>query len=621
MRDAHKLIENKKTMIPNSIITYDTETYSIENDDGTKTHKLKVGVANYWHTRNGKSSTESITFYDVKTFWDFVESKTGIKKKLYLFAHNAQFDSLIVNMFKELPDRGWNLDKSIIDANIFIVRWEKGNVGTKEQEYRDRDLRGLVCLDTLNYFKASLREIGEKLGFEKLEIDIEKSVKTKTVSEELIAYCKRDVDITEKILLEWFKFLKDNNLGNFQPTIASQAFTAFRHRFMKNSIYIHDNERAIEIERNSYKGGRNECFFIGQLKEKIFCYDFNSLYPSVMIDHEYPTNLVSCRLQNDIETLKSDLEKHLVIAELTIKIDKPIVAHRKERLLFPIGKFTGTFCSPEIKILLERNCIINVGKVCCYNGAKIFTEYVEFFYNERLKAKEKKDKISDEMFKIMLNSLYGKFGQRLRKNELIGDADTNEISVKRIIDADDNLFTQKTFGGKVFLCSSSKEESYNSFPAIASFCTAYARTKLLLAIEKAQWENVYYVDTDSLFVNEKGKENLKDLIDDKKLGYLKLEYEAPLGMIIKGCKDYIIFKKNKSGYTEKIEKIKGVPRKAFKNNQNEYELIKFDKFATALRHGQLDRITQRNMIKQLSRDYTKGIITDTGKVEPFILDE
>lgn len=615
MRPAHKLNENKKTMSPNRMITYDTETYSVNNTDGTKTHKLKVGVANYYAKINNKIKTESIVFYDVETFWNFVESKTKDRQKLYLFAHNAQFDSLIVNMFGELPKRNWELEKNIIDSNIFIVKWIKGEKG------KGGNARSLVCLDTLNFFKARLSEIGEKLGFPKLEIDIEKSVKTKEVSEELITYCKRDVDITEKILLELFKFLKENNLGNFQPTVAGQAFTAFRHRFMKHSIYIHDNEKAIEVERNSYKGGRNECFFIGNIKEKVFCYDFNSLYPSVMIDNEYPTSLIGYRLQNDIETLKNDLENHLVIAELTIKIDKPIVAHKKERLLFPIGEFTGTFCSPEIKILLERNYIKSVGKVCCYKGAKIFKDYVEFFYNERLKAKEKKDKVSDELFKIMLNSLYGKFGQRLRKNELIGDSPINEISVRQIIDADGKYFTEKSFGGKVFLCSSLKDESYNSFPAIASFCTAYARTKLLLAIEKANWENVYYVDTDSLFVNQKGKDNLNDLIDDKKLGYLKLEYEAPLGMIIKGCKDYIIFKKNKSGYTEKIEKIKGVPRVASKNNQNEYELIKFDKFATSLRHGTLDRITQRNMIKQLSREYTKGIVQKSGKVTPIRLDE
>jgi hypothetical protein len=615
MRPSHRLNENKKTNLPNRFVTYDTETYAIENADDTKTHKLKVGVAFYWKMDKERLTTDKLVFYDVKTFWNWVETKTAPKKKLYVFAHNAQFDSAIVNMFGELPKRDWNLDKNIIDSNIFIVRWTKGIKGKKG------NARSMVCLDSMNFFKSSIKDIGEKIGLPKLEIDIEKSVKTKIVTNELITYCTRDVEITEKILLEWFNFLKKNDLGNFQPTVASQAFTSFRHRFMNEPIYIHDNDKAIALERESYKGGRNECFYIGSIKNKVSVYDFNSLYPSVMKENIFPTNLVSFREQNNIRTLTDDLSNYLVIAELTIKIEKPLVAHRKERLLFPVGTFKGVFCSPEIEVLLKRNCIVNVGKVTCYEGAKIFEEYVTFFYNERLKAKENKDKVSDELIKIMLNSLYGKFGQRLRKNEIIGTADNNDISVKTIIEPNET-YTTKTFGGKIFKTSTTKEESYNSFPAVASFCTAYARMKLLNAIEKAEWENVYYVDTDSLFINEIGKEKLSDLIDQSKLGYLKLEYEAPLGMIIKGCKDYIIFKKNyTTGQTEKIEKIKGIPKKACKNSINEYELIKFDKFATSLRHGNLDSVTQRNMIKQLSREYTKGIITKQGIVIPYKFNE
>lgn len=623
VRNAHKLLGNKTTKIPKEFITYDTETYAIDNEDGTKSHYLKLGIANYYKFTDNEPIKDNIKFYDCSTFWNWVISKMKTHGTLYLFAHNAQFDSAISKMFLELPKRGWDLERNIIDSSMFIVRWANGEFyfDVKEQRFKvKRDTaKYLYCLDTMNYFKSSLKEIGLKLGFEKLEIDIEQSIKTKEVSEELITYCQRDVDITEKLILEWFKFLKNNDLGNFQPTIASQAFNSFRHKFMEHPIYIHINDRAIEIERESYKGGRNECFFIGKIPEKIYVYDFNSLYPSVMIDNFYPTNLCAFRLQNDIDSLTEALKNKLVIAELKINIKKPYVAHRKERLLFPIGRFTGYFCSPEIELLLERNCIEEVGKVCYYDKNKIFSSYVKFFYEERLKAKANGDKVNDEMLKIMLNSLYGKFGQKLRINEIIGDTDFNDISVKTMI-TPEGMYNAKSFGGKVFKCSTTKEESSESFPAIASFCTAYARMKLLYAIEQAGWENVYYVDTDSLFVNETGKSKLNNLIDNKKLGYLKLEYEAPHGMIIKGCKDYVIFKKN-GQYMEKIEKIKGVPKKAMKNDENVYELTKFDKFATSVRNGNLDRIVQRQMIKNLSREYTKGKVLKNGNVLPIRFNE
>jgi len=80
-------------------------------------------------------------------------------------------------------------------------------------------------------------------------------------------------------------------------------------------------------------------------------------------------------------------------------------------------------------------------------------------------------------------------------------------------------------------------EASNSFVAIASFVTAYARCYLWELIEKAGEENVLYMDTDSLFVTKKGYENLKDYLDNKELGKLKLE-DVTEDLTIWGAKLY-----------------------------------------------------------------------------------
>lgn len=629
LRKCHKLKFNEKTTMPTMFITYDTETKQKLEKDGTKTHSLKLGVARFWKIKSGTITQDELVFYKKEDFWNWVESHIDQKQKCYLFAHNHQFDGQIVDLFNELPARNWHMKKEVIDNNLFIMKWQKGiHHNTKridgiEVTTQKGNIKTLYCLDTFNFFKTSVKAMGEKLGVPKLEIDFEKCTK-----EELLIYCKRDVEITEMMILSFIKFLQDNDLGNFQPTIASQAMNAYRHRFMTHEIFIHTNEDAINLERESYRGGRNEAFFIGEIKEKIYCLDFNSLYPSVMIDNLYPTKLIAFKQFNTMSSLKIDMEKYLVIAELTVTVNEPLLALRRERLIFPTGTFTGSFCGPEIQMLMERNCILKVGKVALYKGHKIFYQYVKFFYDERLKAKARKDKISDEMLKIMLNSLYGKFGQLKKENTIVGECSELEIGSHLVIDHDTKeCYMTKRFAGKVIKSVSTKEESYNSFPAIASYCTAYARMELLEAIEKADWKNVFYCDTDSVFINQAGFDNLKGYVDPSKLGMLKLEYVSN-GMIIKGCKDYIIFKdKEKEGITIKETKIKGVNKKSLLqsenlNSSNVYsDLLKFDKFATSLHNGKINCIVERRMSKTLTRKYSKGTKLENGKIKSIRLFE
>ncbi len=68
-----------------------------------------------------------------------------------------------------------------------------------------------------------------------------------------------------------------------------------------------------------------------------------------------------------------------------------------------------------------------------------------------------------------------------------------------------------------------EKNSYDSFVGIASFITSYARMKLIGLIKQAGRENCYYMDTDSLFVNEDGLRRLMPEIDPYELGKLKVE--------------------------------------------------------------------------------------------------
>jgi len=147
----------------------------------------------------------------------------------------------------------------------------------------------------------------------------------------------------------------------------------------------------------------------------------------------------------------------------------------------------------------------------------------------------------------------------------------------------------------------------HTFVGIASHVTAYARIYLYKLMKQAGKNNIYYCDTDSLFVNKKGERKLKSYIHETVLGKLKLE-KQPHELRIYGLKDYII---------DGIATLKGIRKNAEKVGENKYKQEQFESLKTAIRKKHLNKPHVSYIIKTLKREYKKGIVTFSGRVKPF----
>jgi DNA polymerase type B, organellar and viral len=148
---------------------------------------------------------------------------------------------------------------------------------------------------------------------------------------------------------------------------------------------------------------------------------------------------------------------------------------------------------------------------------------VDNLYNLRLQY-PKTDPLN-YIAKILLNSLYGRFGMddNFGAIEIIHKDYINDFENKFL-----NLITEKINIGEYFMCfynkvednSINEESTHNVSVSIAAAITAYAR------IHMSQFKNnplinFYYSDTDSIYVDKP----LDDyLIDPNVLGKLKLEH-------------------------------------------------------------------------------------------------
>ena len=594
LRRAHRLRGNKGCELPTDAIWCDTETDQIHQPDGSDRHVLNFGYACYRRTvRKDEWTGESwLRFESINQYWDWVESKLHGKIKLYIFAHNWGFDAPVLDVFNELPRRGWKLTMTVIDSPPVILKFR-------------RDGRTLCIVDTLNIFKVPLSVIGENLGLPKLKMPAKDAP-----AHEWDKYGRRDVEIIMRATMDWWKFLRDHDLGGFAPTISAQAMRTFRHRFMKKEIMIDDNPRALELARASYFGGRTECFYIGKLSGPIYKLDINAMYPHIMRTVAMPARLIGHYKRSNSDEVRKILNDYCVVANVDICSPEPCypVLH-DNRLLFPVGAYTTVLCGRELAHALKHDRVRAVHAFSCYGSDILFDEYVDFFQSLRVAAKARGDDAESDRAKRMQNHLYGKFGQNGRTYKLIGE--TKETVCKSWVEYDVETGTVHKLRQYAGIVEEFQEEgeSRDSHPAIASYVTSAARAYLWELITQAGVENVFYCDTDSVWTNETGYRALSEHIHPSRLGALKVE-STHESVQIYGLKDYVLDGKRRT---------KGVRDAADLLSPGVFSQTQFTNLKGLLQRGDLTAPYTRTITKRLTRRYTKGTVTSSGRVLPLVL--
>jgi hypothetical protein len=597
---AHYLKQNEENEIPSHIICVDTESY-IHELDGGEFHDLRLGAAIYLR-RNGTEWSETLfTFTSKQQFWDYLDTLMIPKRALYLVGHNMAYDHAILGMDEYINSRKGEINHFVI-GQVFMI-YAKINDGT------------LKIIDTMNWFKTSLKRLGTTFGLDKGEIKDFKN----TTNEELLPYCINDTQIVKTVILHYLDFITKHDLGNFAATAAGQAFNGYRHRFMpKDSILIHGNTELYDLEMNSYRGGRTDIFRYGNF-ENIYKLDINSMYPYVMANFKYPAIPLSQGPITNLTVEQILTWEYFVVADVDIRLNAPAIAVKRDKLTFPIGNVSHcTLTSPELALVALNGSIEHIHSAALYNYQDLFSSYVSYFYH----IKRTETGPMRELAKLFLNSLYGKFGQQNQ-----GDIEIcTDPSTKLIFDSiPGNVYWQMENGIKykimkigetVYKISpKTRTPAKQSAPIISSAVTAYSRCYLWSLINCAGISHVYYCDTDSLFVDRGGYDNLEraDVLDDKVLGKLKLEGVG--NVRLRGPKDYDWIE---NGECKSV--IKGVPHDSELVGENEYEYSQWMTGLDRYSHGQTSGVNIEKRTKTLSRNYDKGTIVGD-KVFPLVLTE
>jgi len=471
---------------------------------------------------DGKGTPLSIAFYgDNGSFYtasmdEAIDYIYNIREPSIFVAHNLEYD--IGNLFK-------HCDYKYIEEMIYAAGLLKVTLMCTKH----------VFINSSSFFKGSLKKMGDFIGLEKLEGN--------ALSEE---YNIRDAEIVFRFMKQFQTMLVKKLHINLGITIGALAMNAYRRSYMMDKKQITYNSPNC---LKAYYGGRVEIFYKGAV-EKIKVSDINSSYPYSMRYFEYPDTATI--EPSTLATHRHGVGKFKVFVPLDTHV--PVLPYKSPngRLFFPVGEFTGWWTYPEIRYAME--CGTQIIHEYEGEGTNVscnpFVNFIDDFYNRRLKAKKSKNKFEDLFYKLFQNNLYGKWCQHKPTSMM----SRTQLTLRQIERKGTLLSTAKI--GPFYSYTIERNEK----PATANYMwgvyvTAYSRMVLHkgLAEIHRMGGTLLYCDTDSIMYSGLSKTPLT--LSDK-LGDWD-EEKFDLG-VFRQAKGYLLC--NKKGGKYEIEKVacKGV---------------------------------------------------------------
>ena len=453
----------KQYLTPSRIFFYDFET--------ERGLEGSVIYAYFVETDINYNEINNYEFFSIEEVIQFIKKNRGI----YIAHNSGGFDFLkMMFAFKEDIYNKLSILKNGKFLRVVLKGENAGRIFQDSLAVIPMALRKFKNAFNLDVGKSSFTGINYIISY---QMDNERWEKLKK-------YCKLDV----YVLIEGYKKFEEMLVSKFKmkkklylyPTLSSISFNVLQEN-------AGTKFKRTEIAREVYSGGRTEIFkFYGKDLKYI---DINSSYPYVMANFSYPTG--KYRKSNNLQ--EDGIGFGRIVSSPDLYIPPSFVKSKlgsKRKLLFTNFNEGDVVFSTNIELRYMEKIgykIDYLGGITTEENSKPFT-YLKDFYEERKKTEDKSLKI---VIKLLMNSAYGKFGQK----QIINVFSPFSVGKRKI-----NLFSNTI---------------------IASYITARARIHLYDGMRKCGLKNVYYTDTDSIIA----KRVDEDMIGNS-LGKWKLEHKV-----------------------------------------------------------------------------------------------
>ena len=456
---------------------------------------------------------------NIYSYGDSIERFISDIRKLYgktIYFHNLKFDGAFIldyllnndyQYYENLKDKERGFTTLIGDMGQFYsieINFSKG--------------KRVHIHDSLKLLPFKVEKIAKDFNLPILKKTIDYN--DYTINDKTLEYVFNDVKIVAMAL----KAIKKE--GMIKMTTASCAYNQYTglksDAFLVNAFPELDDQ-FLNDWRKAYRGGRcqvNPLYQGKVLTKGVKRYDINSMYPYIMHDMELPYgNPIKINEPN-----KFDFELYHIKVQFSLRENHLPSLLRKGSVFGGVDTYyiesdgiEEIYISSIDMELLERNYNIEFLEYIDIYGFRttklLFFDYVDMWYKRKQVDKGAKRLVD----KLMLNSLYGKFGSDNKGKHKIPRLEDNIVEFDNSEECDMKKY----------------------YLPVAIAITSYAHLLLDNAINKTGILNFVYCDTDSIHTLGSLP---NEWVDNSKLGKFKLEG-------IENCSKYVrqkcyIYKEN-----------------------------------------------------------------------------
>lgn len=503
---------------------------------------------------------------DINSFMEWCKCQ----KTCLIYFHNLKFDGeFIISYLLNNNFKCRNGEKGKSPKSFKTLISDMGVVFSIKVYFNKSDC--VTFFDSYKIIPSALEAIPKAfdLPINKLELDYDKIRPEGYIPNDAeLDYILNDVKIPAMALSIMF------NKGLEKMTQASNAMSDFKSMIGKKVFERFFPILPLKVDTDIRKGYKGGFTFLNPSYASIIVYnglvlDVNSLYPFVMYTCALPIGTPIFFEGKYVEDSIYPLYMQRITCSFSLKKGKIPTIQIKNSPSFRPTQYLENSKGEVVSLILTNIDLAlffenyDVHELRYVNGWKfrsitgLFKPYIDKWFTEKTKAKEANNSAFTTIAKLMLNSLYGKFG-------------LNPVCRSK---------TPYLKEGVVKYIINDAEERDPIYIPMAAFITAYAREKTIRTSQKIKdyslskygVDKYIYSDTDSIhtLLSEEELRKICD-IDDYKLGAWKIEGRFSKAKFIR-----------QKAYVEMVEKglkicCAGLPK-------NCYPQVCFDNFEIGLK--------------------------------------
>lgn len=444
----------------------------------------------------------------------FIEFLTDFDGTIYF--HNLKFDGGFIVDWLLRNGYTWIAGRKLQPKEFTTLISDTGqwySISINVERESSGLTRSIKILDSLKILPMSIEAMPKAFGIplKKLDLDYESDREPGHIlTQHEIDYITNDVHILARALA----FMYEQNMKKL--TTGANAMNWYKKdiglkQFDKWFPKLTPVEDA-DI-RKAYKGGftylnpayKNKDIGDGSV------YDINSMYPWAMrykpLPYGQPVYFPGEYEPNGMYPLYVQC----LICEFKLKPGRiPSIQIKNnwrysetEYLTESNGPTVLYLTSVDLELMKHNYDVTNVeykGGYMFKARSDMFTNYIDYWYNAKTVARQEGNKGIERLSKLMLNSLYGKFGTNPKGRSKMPYLNKEKNCVSYMI--------------------TPEEDRKGGYLPVACFITAWCRDNIIRSAEKCG-DRFVYADTDSLHIT--GTEPPDIDIDNSRLGAFKLE--------------------------------------------------------------------------------------------------